>query len=423
MMPQDRQGGAVHIVIFIMVIVVALVGWGLWYGQYSDNDQLVKNADSAQAEFEYQQGQNLKLKQAFTRVASVTGGIPSDLPEPGEETPEEWSDKLEAMLKPVRDKIAETRSLFGGQESSVQTLFDLPTPAEAMLTSKENANNRLQRDVQSITGEKTSAEQANVALVSQHSTEIDSKNNEISQLRERHAGQLQQQEDEYKRAAAERDEVTRKYETSIEEHRTAMQQLSDKVDSLEREVRDFKSPLKIKRMREKPDGKIIAVDRRAGLCWIDIGSRDLLRRGTRFKAFGRRKGGERIPHGYITVQDVEARRALCAIDGNAEVEQGDTIFNPHFDADGAKVFHLLGKLPGRFNNQQAQSILEGFGAVVSENLTIHVDFLVLGDNPDPEAIGPDADPNWFKSTPAYNDALRWGIEVIRARDLESFLQY
>ena len=48
---------------------------------------------------------------------------------------------------------------------------------------------------------------------------------------------------------------------------------------------------------------------------------------------------------------------------------------------------------------------------------------VLGANPDPEAIGDDANPNWFKETEAYNDAIRWGTEMLRAQDLESYLKY
>ena len=87
------------------------------------------------------------------------------------------------------------------------------------------------------------------------------------------------------------------------------------------------------------------------------------------------------------------------------------------------TFHFVGNLPGRFTNQQAKAILEQYGMKVAEEFSIHVDFVVLGANPDPEAIGDDANPNWFKETEAYNDAVRWGTEMLRGQDLEHYLKY
>ncbi len=99
------------------------------------------------------------------------------------------------------------------------------------------------------------------------------------------------------------------------------------------------------------------------------------------------------------------------------------VTNPFFDRDGMKTFYFLGKLPGRFDNQRAQAILESFSSKVIEEFSPHVDFLVIGADPAPEAVGEDADANWFKKTVPYNDAIRWNIEMIRSKDLEMSLQY
>ena len=39
---------------------------------------------------------------------------------------------------------------------------------------------------------------------------------------------------------------------------------------------------------------------------------DLLRRGTRFKVYGVKKGGVKVHHGWLTVHNVEAKRSSCA---------------------------------------------------------------------------------------------------------------
>lgn len=427
MMQARSQQGAVNIMVLIMAIVVGLVGWGLWYGQLSDNEQLQADTADADRVAETEKAKVVKLKGAWTRLAGVAGGVAGSLPEPKDleiESIEDYYGLVDPMLDPIKQKIVEYRSLFGGDESTHDTLIEIGIPADARLGEKDTEIGQLKQDLTDARQGKQTAEQANVTIASQHSTEIETKVQEMTQARERAASQLQQQEDEYKRAASERDKIREDLETAAATHRKALAEATDKLEAMDREVALFKSVERIKRNRNNTDGNVIAVDARTGQCWIDIGAQDLLRRGTRFRCYGLAKGSVREDHGYIVVHDVEAKRALCTIENGARPRADDQLVNPHYDKESPKVFYFLGKLPGRYNNQTAQRILKDFGAVVTDKCSIHVDFLVLGDNPDPEAeVGPDADLNWFKQTTEYNDALRWGIETIRARDLETFLQF
>ena len=64
----------------------------------------------------------------------------------------------------------------------------------------------------------------------------------------------------------------------------------------------------------------------------------------------------------------------------------------------------------------AKRVLEAAGARVDDKLSVETDFLVLGVKEAP-------DPPELTESEAYKQAQAWGIEIIRARDLDPFLTY
>ena len=423
-MMQSRAGerGAVSLMFLIFTIVVGLIGWGLWYLEFTKNEQVVADAAAATtAKGDALDGQ-FKYRRAYEAIANAVGNV-GTLPEPSpDESIEDYMTKIQPAVRRLEETVREAKNLFEGDET-VDTLVEVVQPAAAKIDAHLLEITRLQRDLETARQDRTAAEAANDEMISAHAGELARRNEEVDQLRQRSASQLQASEEKNEQTQTELAKLTDTYETSVVEHRKSVDQLRFQKEQIDREVRDWKRELKHERVWNVPDGKVIDVDDRAGLCWIDVGSRHQLRRGTRFRTYGIAKGGVREYHGYIVVRDIERDRALCAVENGSPVERGDFVTNPYFDREGKKVFYFLGRLPGRFDNQRARAILEDFGAEVADGFSIEVDFLVLGANPDPEAVGEDADLDWFKQTEEYNDALRWGVEMLRARDLEGFLQY
>ena len=77
---------------------------------------------------------------------------------------------------------------------------------------------------------------------------------------------------------------------------------------------------------------------------------------------------------------------------------------------------ILGELTGRVNKEMAKRVLEGAGAKVDDKVTVETDFLVLGVKEAPDS------PELTESE-SYKQAQAWGIEIIRARDLDPFLTF
>ena len=147
----------------------------------------------------------------------------------------------------------------------------------------------------------------------------------------------------------------------------------------------------------KPDGGVVYADPALGYAWINLGSKDGLRRNLRFQVYQSVKGGRQRIKGVIEVRKVEEDMAQCAVleaqevrdpitgellvvpDANDPVVKGDLIRNPFFDAEEQKVFVFLGKkLTNRYYNlPEIGRKIEEFGGKVEREVSTETDFVVL----------------------------------------------
>lgn len=421
MMSTRRQNGAVNVVFLIIAVLFALVGWGLWYSAQKQGEENLKKAEQFKKLNAETEETFTRARQAYDALAEEVGLVPP-LNDPGSSgSPDAWKQSVADRHKGIIEQKKKAREAFEAANSESFKLTDLFAPAETKISNLQNEVARLKRDIEGLTTGKKTAEDANVAVADTHSKALAEKNTELAQIRERGETLLKASEEKNDKTSKDLKDATDKLTEVVAKHQKELQDATDKVVKLEREVAVVKIPERIKRATEDPDGKILEVDYKIGMAWIDIGSKQFVRRGTRFKCYDVLKGGVREEHGYIVVLDLQPDKAKCSIEGGASVKQGDLITNPYFDKNATKRFFFLGSLPGRFDNQTAANKLRAMGAAVDEKMSVHIDFIVLGNDPNPEAVGENANPEWFKDKPEYNDALRWGIETIRARDLETFL--
>lgn len=424
MTPSTRQSGAVHIMFLIITIVLALAGWGLWFGEKSKNEELTTTADDAVQAEAVAASEVFQLRKGFEVFADAVGGVPTTLPPALPIDQQSEYEKLveEKYAKPVRQKASSTVKFFQGDRSQ-DKLFDAFAPGEALVTKLESEKAQLTAQLASAKSDKSSAEKANDDMVTQHNTELSSKNDAMAQLRQKNATKEQQLESQKDSLSNELRSATTKYDDAVSAHTKEIVVLRENNAKLDRDVRDYKLTERTHRERNKPDGEVTGVNYREGTCYINLGTKHGLRRGTRFNTYHFAKGKVKVWTGYIVVRDTERDRALCAMENDARPSRQSFITSPAFDAEKKRSFFFLGNLPGRFNNQTATKILGQYGMSVAENFNLNVDFLVLGENPEMPEEGEEADPNWFKKTQAYSDAVRWGVEMIRAEDLEMYLKY
>ncbi len=422
----SRQSGAVNIMFLIITLMLALAGWGLWFGEKSKNEELAQAAQSAEFAEKQAATQIYQLKKGFEVFADAVGGVPTEIPAT---LPEEKQSEYETLIvtkfvEPIQKKARAAIKFFNGDKSQ-NKLIQATIPGEALVTKLESEIAQLKTQLKTAKADKSSAEKANDDMVSAHNQALSVKNDALTQTRQKNATKEQQLESQKDALSNELRTATDDLETAKTAHTAEIIATREKAASLDRSVREFKLTERVHREKKRPDGQVTDVNYRNGTCYINIGTKQGLRRGTRFETYGFAKGRVKVSHGYIVVRDTERDRALCAIENGGHPGRMDYIHSPAFDSEKKRTFHFLGNLPGRFDNQTATKILAQYGMKVEtgDKIDLMADFLVLGANPEMPEEGEEPDPNWFKKTQAYSDALRWGIEMIRAEDLEMFLKY
>ena len=175
---------------------------------------------------------------------------------------------------------------------------------------------------------------------------------------------------------------------------------------------------------EEVDGEVIAASVDLGLCWIDLGRDDLLRRGTRFKVHRTGKGGVRRPMGIIEVRSLKDDRAECGIVENYNstdpIGPGDKIVAPLYDKEMPREFVLVGRFPAGYPRDLVADRLQSLGASVADKVTATTDFLVLGDE---ENIDPDAEEVDDPMGEQVALASRYQVQTLPVRELLDFLRY
>ncbi len=419
-----RERGAVHIGFVVVAGILAIGGWFFFYTKSKESDELAGKLASATAEKWKVEVQRDAAIIAFKSYATLVQGegITLEFPDVADEAtwvaargPFETKYSKADRFKAVSDRMGEIVAATGAKLDENQTLFAVMNTA---FTKYEEARRNAQTEKEAAAATTAQLDALRKEAAKKDETFTENVGKAKADAQKQHTDDVadrERVETTLAQANRDRDKFKQDSEQAKNDLQARTLDLSQKVEQHKAEARVVNENLRIERERDLPDGRIIAVDERLGTAWIDLGARNVLRRGTRFKVYEVGKGAVKIPKGFVVVTNVEADMAECAVEGGAPVAQGDYITNPYYSKDRRTKFVFLGQLVGRFNNEIAGRMLESVGALVSAAVTADTDFLVIGEKADPD--GPE-----LTESPEYQRARDWGIEIIRSVDLETYLR-
>jgi NAD-dependent DNA ligase len=431
LMSSQSQRGAVSIVVVIIVGIVALGFGALWFTTLQESTKAKEAYAEAQSKVLPTEARLHFAESGYGELAKVIGPkVPADLPKPENWARNDFGQASNSAF--VQDPLLLGQKLDGIKAWMKTALEEVgekdraPANIQETVEAMGNAYKRLQNDIKKAQDEVVKAKDAEIESLQKKLADAEKKGSEdlaaLTTEKENATARLNQQLTE---ANSQRDEaqaanrkltedITSTKDTANKEVNTA----KAKQRMLDAQVSALHSSDKIQRETDKADGKILAVNRALKTAWIDVGGRDRVRRGASFKVFEAIKAGQKIPKGRVVVTTVENDRSEVAIEreeGNG-IAEGDIIVSPVFDKNKATKFVILGELNGRLNKEAAKRVLEGLGAKVEDKVTVDTDFVVLGVKEAPDA--PE-----LTDSEAYKQAQAWGIEIIRARDLDPFLTF
>jgi archaellum component FlaG (FlaF/FlaG flagellin family) len=213
-----------------------------------------------------------------------------------------------------------------------------------------------------------------------------------------------------------------------EELETKLVQLQDEVKKRDGRIAELAKRVETIRLPEEPDGSVVAVST-ADTCYIDLGSKQLLRRGTRFKVFTYGKNGAMREKGMVEVSSVQDAMAECTVvdvkDRLDPISRGDKISAPNYDPEMPREFVLTGRFPSGYSRAMVADRLRALGAKVADKVGPTTDFLVLGEAETVTAAaeGEEAGGDGGAETGDMQLAQLYRVQILPVREILEFLKY
>jgi hypothetical protein len=414
-----RTRGATSVgLIWIIVLIVLLLGCaaGLYLVSADKSAAELKIADLTKQRAEAET-RLTEAKKKLNAVSSVIG------------FKDDASTDTEVRVDQVTKTLEDSRTKFGlGQDA----------------TTASKVIERLQTQIEELTRQKaealtqsTAAEQARAALqgnlqdmTKAKDEENDKVTKQLTDERDRHANQETTDKgriDDLTKRLADA-EGRAKSEKDASEAQIA--KLNEELKVRDGRIAETTKKLEIIRLPDLPDGSVVDVSN-ANTCYVDIGAKQLLRRGTRFKVFNYTKNGAMHDKGMIEITSVEDSMSAATVvelkDRFDPITKGDKISAPNYDPKMPREFVLMGRFPSGYSKAMVADRLRSLGATVKDKIGPATDFLIVGDKeegakPDEAKEGDDA-----KAGPSEDEQLKlaqlYRVQIVQVREILDYLRY
>lgn len=189
-------------------------------------------------------------------------------------------------------------------------------------------------------------------------------------------------------------------------------ELEKEIAELQKRIDTVKMTKELAKERiEEADGRILAVDSEMRYAYIDIGRKDGVTRGGVFLVFDLLKGGKKKEKGEVRVEEVHEHVSKVSIikefDPDDPVVKGDLIFSEVFEREKVKVFVFIGRMRGKYTNEEARRKIMEVGWQVADKVTPETSYVVLGEG--------------FEEDENFEEARRLGVHIIREHELIEML--
>ena len=420
----SRERGAVHIMAFLFMLVLFLGALFFAYAQLTENTDLkqriaVARNDAAQAKAEILTRDHLleEFKPAVGELGVWSGRENFD-----------YQQTLNAAPQPINDapsasRMRDTLRTFGAA-------LNIPDSQRGTLSSVLNFAkgefDKLNQRIEALDGERKAALQEAETLRVAKDELTRTTQQEVARLTEQLAQQRSLMDAEMNRKATDianlQEEVrsTReRLEQAQREHTVAQLNLQKSNDTLSVQNAALVNRYKMVNPPNEPDGRVISASQQAGRAWINLGTADMLPKGTVFRITAPNSDEVKAKAVVLNVQRDRAEVRISELKDRFDpVVPGDEISNDLYSPNLRRTIVLIGRFSYPYTKAQVKMLLESLGNTVVDKPVPGVDMAIVGGDTVNEAG--DGFTN-IAETEEYKQIQHLGIEVVPLNRVRDFL--
>ncbi len=189
------------------------------------------------------------------------------------------------------------------------------------------------------------------------------------------------------RKEQQRDAVKDQYKTKEGEMTKTVNSLMGEISRTIQELETIQKKEAVVRDITRPQGSIVNPQADNRTCYVNLGERDGLFLGQKFRVFRKGFAGQNVWKGEIEVKRILGDTSLCSVTGlfnRADpLIEGDAIYNPLYNRGTPRTVVLLGDFEGvGISKDEFTRRVRMHGGSVGEKIDWNTDFVVLGANVD-----------------------------------------
>jgi len=417
-----RTSGAAKVgLIWIIVLILLLLGCAA--GLYTVSADKAKAEESLASQKRLTEDADKKAKASEDKLSSLSKVV-------GFRDESDQGDSREEQISKALEEIRTKQNLGADATSTSKVIEKLQAQIEELTRQLAEAKTQFSTEVQA-----RASLQGNLQDVTKAKDEENEKiTKQLTDERDRHANQettdkgriddldkrLKDAEAKVKAANDDRDKQVAKFTEDVKVRDGRIAELSKRTEMI--------------RQPDTPDGSVLDAST-ASTCYIDLGRKNLLVRGTRFKVFNYSKNGAMHDKGMIEVTKVEDAMSEATVvdlkDKFDPITKGDKIAAPNYDPNMKREFVLVGRFPSGYSRALVADRLRALGATVKDKVGPSTDFLIIGDKDEGASSKPeetkDGGNDANAAGPSEDEELKlaqlYRVQIVAVRDILEYVKY
>jgi hypothetical protein len=409
----SRRGAAPGALIWVIVLIVAfLVSIGMAIVSSNDAEAMRKERDDMRAERDEAKADFVTELEKVTEISKILGFYEegsaakvSSTAAAGEELTnfKDGFDDMGASVTTYQQAAKRAVPEYRAKVVQIQELNSRITNLQSQVESKTNSNN-------TITSEKD-------AIIA----DLRSQLSDAEQAAADRQSDLEGQITSVRTSLTDRESSLRKTrsETEVQSRQHSQERATwqTRFDEMGRKLAFLKEP-------EAVDGEVLAVNAELGIAWINIGQKNRLLRGTRFRIVDGTPGDDRVK-AWCSVTRVEEEMAEVLlsdlVDKYDPPVTGDIVFNPVYDPNSQRNAALVGRFSGTWNEKELRLLLSEVGIHIQDGVDKTTDYLIVGSEIFTDDDGePLEEPRSPSEEPEYSNAVAMGVQIVPIKQIREY---
>ena len=420
-MNRRTSGAATVGLIWIIVLILLLLGCAA--GLYTVSADKTKAEEAVAAQKRLTEDAEKKAKASKDKLSSLSKVV-------GFRDETDQGDSREEQITKALEEIRTKQNLGADATSTSKVIEKLQVQIEELTRQLAEAKTQFSTEVQA-----RASLQGNLQDVTKAKDEENEKiTKQLTDERDRHANQETTDKGRIDDLDKRLKDADARVKAANDDRDKQVAKLTEDVKVRDGRIAELSKRVEMIRQPDTPDGSVLDAST-ASTCYIDLGRKNLLVRGTRFKVFNYAKNGAMHEKGMIEVTKVEDAMSEATVvdlkDKFDPITKGDKIAAPNYDPNMKREFVLVGRFPSGYSRALVADRLRALGATVKDKVGPSTDFLIIGDKNEGASSKPeetkDGGNDANAAGPSEDEELKlaqlYRVQIVAVRDILEYVKY